>query len=142
MQPLQVMLETKNLSTTGVFSAKTHNGIKESLVKSCYQKYIRRGMFEQAVYWILQGMLMPAKAKRSNHLNRIWCILIEDISFGEWNLVARTQKTLSKYRNDAVLPDREDLRELIELIYLFCKAKKSRIGSHINAFYTKRESEK
>ena len=43
---MRIELSGPNKSTLGVFSGVTHNGHKESVVKSCYQKYVRLGMFE------------------------------------------------------------------------------------------------
>ena len=138
--PLKINLQSPNRSITKYRCETTHNGHKNSLPKSCYQKYIRRGMFEPTVYWFLQGMLMPKKGIRSNHLNRIVCILTEDVSIKEVYLVKKTYEVLSKYRHDAVAPDQEDFREIIELLFLLCRAKKSRLGSHVLAFYCKKSS--
>ena len=74
---------------------------------------------------------MNEKGKRSNHLNRIVCILTEDISISEAHLIPYVNTILSKYRNEAASPDQEDFREIIEMLYQLCKAKKGRIGSHV-----------
>lgn len=115
-EALSIQLQTFNRSTTSLWQARTHNGHKESIAKSCYQKLIRRGMFEQALYFYLQGLLIPSKSKRSNQLNRIVCILSEEVSIGHPSLLIKANEVLSKYRNEATAPDEEDFREIVELL--------------------------
>ena len=78
---------------------------------------------------------MPTKAKRSNHLNRLVCIITEDISKSEAHLIPYAHRVITQYRNEAKQPDLENLRDIVELLYRLCQAKKSRLGSHIESFY-------
>ena len=116
----------------------SHNGHSLSVVKSAFQKYIRRGIFSKALYWVLQGFLIPEKRIRSTIINRLIIILTEDISINESHLIPRSHHVLERFRTDASkeIPDKVDVEDLVMLIYDYCEAKKSRLGSNIVNFYT------
>jgi hypothetical protein len=72
---------------------------------------------------------------RTNLINRLIVILTEDISISESYLVEISEKTLLKHSKVDANPDKVDIKDLVELVYLYCEAKKNRLGSHLNNFY-------
>ena len=101
--------ENKSIFHTPL-NATSHNNFKISLIKSCIQKYIRRGNFEKALYFTLQAFLFVkrnkedpsdktnyAKAGRTNLLNRLAVIVTEDISIGEWFLLAESERVIEEF---------------------------------------------
>ena len=117
------------------FNATSHNGFKISLIKSCIQKYVRRGNFEKALYFTLQAFMFTAKAGRTNLLNRLVVIVTEDISIGEWFLLAESERVVEDFKLPEERPDQVDIKRLVNLIYMLCQARKGRIGSHLLGFY-------
>ena len=119
----------KNLSVFETPQKSTsHNGHQISLIKSAFQKYIRRGNFEKSLYFILQMYMIHDVPARTNLKNRLVVIISEDISFGEWHLLKRAEDLLFKNNID-------NLQDLVELVYLLCRAKKSRVICHVISFY-------
>ena len=72
---------------------------------------------------------------RTNLVNRLIVILTEDISLSESYLVEISEKILLEHAKVDANPDRVDVSDIVKLVYLYCKAKKSRWGSHITNFY-------
>jgi hypothetical protein len=95
------------------------------------------------MYWVAQGFLtiegqVPRNDKRirSNVLNRLIIILVEDISILEAHLIQKSYDVLERLRyTEGEVTGEVDISELVELIYEYCRAKKSRLGSHVNNFY-------
>lgn len=117
----------------GPFSPKTrtHNGFRVDVCKSCIQKYIRRGNIIKSFYFVYQMYLFKSlqKSVHSNLINRLKCIVSEDIGIADDTGVLQYSEIL----------DRDcSIRELFHLVVLMCESKKTRIISHINSFYDKR----
>jgi hypothetical protein len=68
---------------------------------------------------------MPFSSERSNYyrtnlINRLIVILTEDISISESYLVEISEKTLKNHEKVGDDPDKVDISDLVELIYLYC----------------------
>lgn len=135
--PLLINLGIPNNSITKFRNQRSHNGHAWSLVESAFQKYIRRGIFDKSLYWVVQGFLMTSQTLRSTLVNRLIIILTEDISISDAWLIPLSHEIIEKYRilTPDTPPDQEDLRDLSSLIFLYCLSKKSRLGSNVNNFY-------
>ena len=57
---------------------------------------------------------------RTNLVNRLIVILTEDISISESYLVPISEKTLLNHEKACENPDKEDVSDLVVLIYLYC----------------------
>ena len=85
-------------------------------------------------------MLMRGQGKRCQHLNRLRTILSEDISVKEAHLLEKMEAVLKIYQTKADAPDQEDMEKILELLFLFCKAKKSRSSSQIARYYREKDN--
>ena len=85
---------------------------------------------------------MTSQTLRSTLVNRLIIILTEDISISETWLIPLSHTIIERYKKlkPDVAPDQEDMRDLATLIYHYCEAKKSRLGSNVNNFYTNYQS--
>jgi hypothetical protein len=72
---------------------------------------------------------------RTNLCNRLIVILTEDISIYESYLVRISERTLENHAKVGADPDKVDVTDLVQLVYLYCQAKKSRLGAHLKNFY-------
>lgn len=138
-------LQSNNRSIyKGPNSNSSHNGgYKTSILKSSFQKYIRRGLFEKALYFIIQMYLFNVKHVRTNLLNRLIIITTEDVSIGEWRRLIKGFELIEIIKNKKIDdPTIDDCYELVYLTWLLCSGKKSRLGSHyLNCFYKNLQKE-
>ena len=138
MENLIFTLEGTNRSSfRGPNANSSHNGGHDiRVIKSSFQKYIRRGNFPKALYWTMQMFLMNAKFARTNMINRLTVIVTEDVSPSEWWLVLKSDFLLHKIKKYPLeYFKKADIKEIVQLLYYLCQAKKSRINSHLNRFY-------
>lgn len=125
----------------------THNGHSLRLTKSAMQKYVRRGDFKKALYWVLQMYLMPFSPDKSHYyrtnlVNRLGLYPTEDISISESYLVKVSEQTLKNHSQVGDTPDKVNVLDIVVLIYLYCIAAKGRFGSHLHNFFHKNGNSK
>lgn len=121
-------------------------GIQFDLIKSGLQKAIRRGDFSAYRYAIeadcykmiekdRNGEKGKAKGNRTNLMNRLRIILVEDLF--NWRAVLRCSKYFEeweKYRKTDDFPG-EDSRRLLSIIRELRSSKKIRLVSDLKVFY-------
>lgn len=117
--------------------SKIRGDIDVDVAKSALQKAIRRG--DVSLAWTMALRLNEflnvddgkGKPVRSNMLNRLPVIAGEDIGMGDMDVVMKVEEYVNKIRDSGELCN----PELIECITMMCMAKKSRLGSHVNAVF-------
>jgi hypothetical protein len=117
-------------------NSKIRGGIDIDIAKSALQKAIRRDDFSLALCMALrlnEFIDIGGKAIRSNMINRLLVIAGEDIGIGNLKIISKVDNYVEMLRKSNDKKESELL--IIKLIYLMCKAKKSRLVSHINAVY-------
>src|SRR5690349_19199400 len=73
------------------------NGIKFKVLKSAIQKYARRGNFEKGIWCLIEMDLFllagqKAKGLRTNMINRLICIMSEDIGPANYSLPVKIKE--------------------------------------------------
>lgn len=137
-----------NIVKNGViFQGSCRNGLRYDIAISWLQKAIRRGLTEQAWYCAYHIAMLDRKIFRSHLLNRLITILSEDIGPAEPGLAVKIEELFTEAKLLEPIPEKdgtvknkdEQLRRLhqviLEMVYLLCKAKKSRITDwliHVN----------
>jgi hypothetical protein len=117
--------------------SKIRGGIDVDIAKSAMQKAIRRG--DVSLAWTMALRLNEfvklgkGKAVRTNMLNRLPVIAGEDIGMGNLKVVIKVEEYVNMFRDSSS----ENLceAELVDCITMMCLAKKSRLGSHVNAVF-------
>lgn len=130
-----------------IFQGKCRNGLPYDIAVSWLQKAIRRGLCEQAWYCAYHIAELGKKIFRSHLLNRLIVILSEDIGPAEPGLAVQIEELYTEAKLLEPVPDEDGTfhnqdelirrmkRVILEMVYLLCKAKKSRITDwliHVN----------
>lgn len=139
---------TINIVKNGViFQGTCRNGLPYDIVVSWLQKAIRRGLCQQAWYCAYHIAELGKKIFRSHLLNRLIIILSEDIGPAEPGLAVKIEELYTEAKSLEPVPDKDGTfhdedeligrmkRVILEMVYLLCKAKKSRITDwliHVN----------
>jgi len=114
------------------------NGIKFNVLKSAIQKYARRGNFEKGVWCLIEMDLFllagdSSKALRTNMINRLICIMTEDIGPADFSLPIKIKQLYEKWQN--CRNTEKSRKYLIEMYWLLCKAEKIRLVSDVKAVF-------
>lgn len=131
------ILDTSQLSVK-YRNVVTLNGYQFDVAKSALQKYIRRGMVDQAQYmaceldafrWVPDG-----KANFTNFVNRVRVIALEDVGIGAPHELVKIGVLLENW----LTKDNNLLSEnLTHLVQVLCKVPHSRYYSHVKMYYLK-----
>jgi hypothetical protein len=145
LKPLETKKDSRDIR---VFGSTCYNGECTDVVKSCFQKYVRRCMFDKGIYFIIEmdlfknfeqnknGIISKGLANRSNMRNRMLIILGEDICFGEWEVWLKFGYYMDKWESLKEGESNEDRKYLVNAYKLLCDAKGSRMCSFIRSFYS------
>jgi hypothetical protein len=128
-----------NLSFRNSISFHLHRS--DDLI-SALQKYIRRGELEKAVYVGIELEMFSsylntdkdrlAKAMITNFVNRLRCIMVEDIGIADPSMPIRFDRLFSEFENTR----HKDARRCIyQMIRMLCEAPKIRLISDIKAVF-------
>jgi len=142
------------------FGDVTLHGMEFDILKSALQKYIRRGECEKAIWsaieldWYrllelnenefqlayqkqwgidsdkLKSEISHAKANRTNLINRLRVIVVEDIGMANPLLPIQADKLLSEWESG-----RQSMRAIVNLTELLCRSPKSRFLSDLKGVY-------
>lgn len=132
-------MQTPNVPK-GIFAAVARGGIKFDIVKSGFQKGIRRNLPDLAVPLSLRGLELGLmnKSVMSNLLNRMVVICGEDIGPACVPAVKAVNKLITDMRGKQIQSeaDKRDLEiQLCSLVAYMCSQKKTRVVSFIRAYY-------
>lgn len=138
--------ELGEMRKIGVFNSISYNGYKVDIMKSCIQKYLRRGEFNKGIYclWELDlfkgyiyevnGKEYSGKGIRSNMRNRLLIMLGEDVDI-DWKLWIKMGDWFNKWEEYRDNDDNIDRVYLMNIYKVLCDSKKSRMCSFIRASY-------
>lgn len=130
----------------GVFNSVSFNGYKCDLMKSCFQKYVRRNVFEKGVYCLFEldlfkgfvyevnGKMYSGKGIRSNMRNRMLVMLGEDLDY-DWKVYMKMNKWFDEWEKNRDGDSDIDRVYLINIYKLLCDSKKSRMGSYLRGSF-------
>lgn len=139
--------KSKEMRKIGVFNSVSYNGYKCDLMKSCVQKYMRRGEFEKGMYclWELDlfkgykyevnGKEYGGKGIRSNMRNRLLIMLGEDVGCNDWEVWMKVGIWMEKWEKSRDLVNDMDRVYLMNVYKLMCESKKNRMASFIRASF-------
>lgn len=144
------------MQAKGPAASVTYNGHPFDEIKSCIQKYIRRGETEKAIYVAIEAdlfSLIPkssgiiysnAKSRRTNFMNRLRAIVGEEIGIAVPSLILQFDElyqTWNKYRDYDInmYPVEQNLarQALLTMVKLLSQARKIRLVSDIKSVYFK-----
>jgi hypothetical protein len=120
------------------------NGYPTDILKSGLQKYIRRNIFEKALYCAAElDLFKEAKTRgetiRSNFLHRIMIIFLEDIvNIDIFDIVDHKINQVFAERLSLIRNKEKEEILISELIFMMCKSRKSRICSHIRSVFNEK----
>lgn len=130
-----------------IFGSISYNGFRDDLLKSCIQKYARRGNFDKGVYFLVELDLFQGYTSngvsgeriRSNMRNRLLIILGEDIGSNDWRMWMRCKSLIESWEKTR---DSEESRVYLVNFYLeLCNAQKYRECNFTRAFYGRQSKE-
>lgn len=125
----------------------SHNGVSIDVLKSGVQKYIRRGIFEKAIWCAMEldmfHELLHAqpttglKALSTNILNRLIITSVEDVGIGNPYLPIVMQDLIDVYMASRMDPsmNKERMNAVYDMVYIMSHSMKSRELSHIKCVY-------
>lgn len=119
----------------------SENGYKLDVLKSGLQKYIRRNIYNKAIYcaFELDSFAIECERVRTNFIHRLMIIFMEDISIGNYliwdklndnfQLLFNERKKINRNRNI-------ELNVINNIVINLCNSNKIRICSFIRAYIT------
>lgn len=126
------------------------NGVESDVLKSAIQKYIRRSIFDKALWSVYEYDLIHEMYDRevdrqstirslsTNLIHRLLIISIEDVGIGNPLLPITVDSLVKRYKDIRYTNHAERRRCLHDLVYLMCHSKKTRELSHIRCVYQQR----
>jgi hypothetical protein len=124
----------RSLHSTTYHNVKTINGYHFDICKSALQKYIRRGLFNQALFFAAEmdmfRFIENGKSSWTNFYNRIRVIIFEDIGLASPSILFIADSILKKLSTAGGLT----CPELMNLVYFMATSKHTRFYSHIGAW--------
>jgi hypothetical protein len=161
-QPSKIPTQTPKIPKTFIIkrSGKTYNGVERSIAISAIQKYIRRCNLKKAKQvaididlhslshdpeWFakyinmnpaLTHVITQSKAIRTNMINRLRVITVEDIYQGNTAAPAIVDKLIEIWNTSRHKP-RSSMgrRALMQIVNYLCSCRKGRMLSHIKSVY-------
>lgn len=122
-------------------SERSLHGYALDVLKSGLQKYIRRGMYDKAVYCAGEldsfADVEGGERIRTNMIHRLMIIYLEDIGLGNyklWNRTGELVELLLTERKKVARDRAAEIQSLKQIIWLLCSAKKTRACSFIRAW--------
>lgn len=122
------------------------NGFSLDVLKSAVQKYVRRGLFEKALYCVTEIDLFHelyqrdgekgVKAISTNLVNRLLIISVEDIGIGNPSLPLAIDPLVKEYMSTRFGNSNRRREILYSLTHLLCNSKRSRELSHLRTVYS------
>lgn len=127
-------------SAKGIFAAVARGGIKFDIVKSGFQKGIRRNLPDLAVPLALRGLELGFmnKSLMTNLLNRMVVICGEDIGPACVSTVKHVDSLIQTLRQKKIETetDKRDVEiTLTSLVAFMCAQKKTRVLSFVRSYY-------
>ena len=123
----------RRLHSTTYHNVKTINGYDFDICKSALQKYIRRGLFNQALFFAAEmdmfRFIANGKSSWTNFYNRIRVTIFEDIGLASPSILFIADSILKKLSKTGLT-----CPELMNLVYFMATSKHTRFYSHIGAW--------
>lgn len=124
----------RSLHSTTYRKVKTINGYNFDICKSALQKYIRRGLFNQALFFAAEmdmfRFIDNGKSSWTNFYNRIRVTILEDIGLASPSILFIADSILKKLSTSKGVT----CPELMDLVYFMATSKHTRFYSHIGAW--------
>lgn len=141
---------------TSYRSEKSHNNYRPDIIKSAIQKYIRRSIYDKALYFTIEMDCFKLKEggekMRTNLLHRLMIIYLEDVALGnmlyDWKEIDDNIFTLLKRKrgskntkNRTVEECMDDVKRYAHILHLMCSCYHTRTPSFIRNRFKESESE-